>query len=109
MYISMCMGKNINGHVYCRLINATVLYLLTTELYVLYSTLTFYGRYTVFVFDAPMQNTISIVMWSLITMKYVIVGFHFFSAQPWYLLGYVCVKYSLILCHYCHTICSTWF
>ena len=34
-----CMGKNNNGLVYRRLINATVLYLLTTVLYFLYSTL----------------------------------------------------------------------
>ena len=32
------MGKNNNGLVYCRLINATVLYLSTTVLYFLYST-----------------------------------------------------------------------
>ena len=55
------MGKNNSGLVYCRLINATVLYLLTTVLYFYIAHMTFYGRYcTAFVFDPPMQNTINI-------------------------------------------------
>ena len=44
----MCMGKNNNRLVYSRLINVTVLYLLTTVL--LYSTVDIYGRYSMFLF-----------------------------------------------------------
>ena len=45
--------------VYRRLINATVLYLLTTVLYFYTVHLEFYGRYSaVFAFDPPMQSTI---------------------------------------------------
>ena len=52
------MGKNNNGLVYYRLINATVLYLLTTVQYFVYSTLD--GKFsTVFVFDPPMENKIT--------------------------------------------------
>ena len=56
------MRKNDNGLVYCRLpvINATVLYLLTTVLYFLYSTLDILWQIQYcFVFNPPMQNTIN--------------------------------------------------
>ena len=33
---ALCMGKNSNGLVYCRLINTTLLCLLTTVMYFLY-------------------------------------------------------------------------
>ena len=42
-----CMGKNNNGLAYCRLIKATILYLLTTVLYFLYNTLAILCRDTV--------------------------------------------------------------
>ena len=54
------MGKNNNGLVYCRLINTTVLYLLTTMLNFLYSTPDILWHTKVFVFDPPMQSTINI-------------------------------------------------
>ena len=55
-----CIGKNNNGLIYHRLISATVLYLLTTVLYFLYSTLDilWHIKYC-FVFDPPMQSTIN--------------------------------------------------
>ena len=57
MYMYM-HGKNNNGLVYRRLINATVLYLLTNVLYTAHST--FYVRHSItFVLDPPTQNTIS--------------------------------------------------
>ena len=55
----MCIGKNNNGLDYCRLINATILYLLTTVLEILYSTLTILSQIQYcFVFDPPTQNTL---------------------------------------------------
>ena len=62
------MGKNNKGLVYLRLINATVLYLLITLLYLLYSTLDIYGRYnTVVVFDPPALSTIKFIVFGTIT------------------------------------------
>ena len=62
------MGKNNKGLVYLRLINATVLYLLITLLYLLYSTLNIYGRYnTVVVFDPPTLSTIKFIVFGTIT------------------------------------------
>ena len=58
-----CLGKNNNGLVYWKLINTTILYLLTKLLYFyVYSTVDIYGRYSiVYVFDPPTQNTIMFV------------------------------------------------
>ena len=64
----MCMGKNNNGLINCRLINATILYLLTTVLY-FPANLPFHGRYsTVFVFDPLMQNIISYIINNIILL-----------------------------------------
>lgn len=53
------MGNKNNGLVYLKLINATVLYFLTTVLYFFIQHLTFYGRWSiVFVFDPPIQKTV---------------------------------------------------
>ena len=60
------MGKNNNGLVYHRLINATVLYLLTTVLYFLYSTLDIlWHKSTISVFDPPTHSTINALKGSL--------------------------------------------